>query len=199
MNTRPFHVHEHDWHSADYVGEWIERDVTRDDERRPVLRRMLALAPFAPDATIAVLDVGGGYGIVADEVLRAFPRATVTLQDYSKPMIAAATTRLAAYAARLRTVLADLTDANWPKAVGGPFDMATSGIAIHNLRTQDAIAAAYRGVAATLKPGGVFLDYDYVGFTGGAEWHLEALQKGGFATAEVAFMEDRAAVIKAVR
>ena len=199
MNTRPFHVHEHDWHSADYVSEWIERDVTRDDARRPVLRRMLALAPFSPDAAISVLDVGGGYGIVADEALRAFPNAKVTLQDYSTPMIDAAKKRLAAHAARVRYVLADLTDAGWPKTVGGPFDLATSGIAIHNSRTQDAIAAAYAGVAATLKPGGVFLDYDYVGFTGGADWHLDALKKGGFARAEVAFMEDRAAVIKAVR
>jgi ubiquinone/menaquinone biosynthesis C-methylase UbiE len=160
---------------------------------------MLALTPFARDAAIAVLDVGGGYGIVADEVLRAFPRATVTLQDYSTPMIAAAKERLAAHGDRLRTVLADLTDASWPKSVGGPVDLATSGIAIHNLRTQDAIAAAYKGVAQTLKPGGLFLDYDYVGFTGGADWHLDALRKGGFATAEVAFMADRAAVMKAVR
>jgi SAM-dependent methyltransferase len=114
-------------------------------------------------------------------------------------MIAAAKKILQPHAARMRYVLADLTDTEWPAKVGGPFDLATSGIAIHNLRSQDAIAAAYAGVARTLKPGGLFLDYDYVGFTGGAEWHLDALKKGGFARAEVAFMEDRAAVIRAVR
>ena len=30
-------VTEHDWHSADYVEAWINRDVTRDAERRQLL------------------------------------------------------------------------------------------------------------------------------------------------------------------
>jgi hypothetical protein len=31
-----FLVHQHDWHSTAYVRRWINNDVTRDDERRPV-------------------------------------------------------------------------------------------------------------------------------------------------------------------
>ena len=199
MTAKTFHVHEHDWHSTDYVAEWIDRDVTRDDERRPVLKKMLALAPFARDAEIKVLDVGGGYGIVTDEVLRAFPRARVTLQDYSQPMLDAARKRLAAYEGRVRFALCDLTHAGWTKSVDGPFDLATSGIAIHNLRDKALIAGAYRGVAEALKTGGMFLDYDYVEFSGGADWHLEALRAGGFKTAECAFTEGRAAILKAVK
>src|SRR5271155_4385103 len=80
-------VDRHDWHSQSYVDEWIGRDMTRDAERRPRLREMLGAAPFAPEAAIAVLDVGGGYGVVTEEVLAFFPQAQVTLQDYSQPML----------------------------------------------------------------------------------------------------------------
>lgn len=59
----------HDWHSQEYVDNWTEQDVTRDDERRPHLRRMAALLPYDPDAGIRVLDAGAGYGVVSQAVL----------------------------------------------------------------------------------------------------------------------------------
>src|SRR5271165_1156139 len=143
--NRGIAVDHHDWHSRSYVEEWITRDLSREEERRLRLRQMLAAAPFAPEADIAVLDVGGGYGVVTEEVLRDFPRAIVTLQDYSAPMLDQARQRLAADAARVKYALADLRDPAWTTAVGGPFDLAVSAIAIHNLRDLDEIAASYRG------------------------------------------------------
>src|ERR1700691_5473256 len=89
-------IGEHDWHSTDYVGWWINRDLSRDAERRRRLKEMLSEAGSTADAALAVLDVGGGYGVVSEEVLAAFPHAYVTLQDYSEPMLAAARERLAA-------------------------------------------------------------------------------------------------------
>jgi 16S rRNA G1207 methylase RsmC len=41
----------------------------------------------AHDASITVRDVGGGYGVVPEDVLQPFPRSRVTLQDYSQPML----------------------------------------------------------------------------------------------------------------
>jgi trans-aconitate methyltransferase len=196
---KPFHVREHDWHAADYVAEWIARDVTRDDERRPALRKMVALAPFAKDAAIRALDVGGGYGIVADEVLRAFPRARVTLLDYSQPMLDQARTRLAAHAGRVDYVLADLTDQGWPAKADGPFELAVSGIAIHNLRDRAQIAACYTDICGLLAPGGVFLDYDHVEYCGGLQVNLAALRAAGFASVEAASYEKPTAVLFAKR
>src|ERR1700737_4554643 len=94
---RPF---PHDWQSADYVSGWIEHDVARDPERRPLLRQMLSSAPFPRRAALAVLDVGAGYGVLTEEVLGAFPRARVTLQDYSPAMLLEAPPRFATSAAR---------------------------------------------------------------------------------------------------
>src|SRR5271166_5052222 len=115
--AEPMRVDHHDWLSPSYVDDWIARDVTRDEERRLRLRQMLAAAPVAPDAEIAVLDVGGGYGVVTEEAVRAFPRAVVTLQDYSQPMLERARERLADHRERVKYVLGDLRDPGWTRAV----------------------------------------------------------------------------------
>ena len=193
-------IGEHDWHSGDYVDWWITRDMSRDAERRERLKAMLSHAPFAPDAEFSVLDVGGGYGVVSEEVLGAFPRARITLQDYSAPMLDAARERLAAHAGRLTYTLADLTDPAWTDAVGGPFDLAVSAIVIHNLRDLGLIAGCYRGVAEVLKPNGVFLDYDlFFDEIGGIEHHGALLRDAGFDRVDCLWQEPPRATFKAVK
>jgi ubiquinone/menaquinone biosynthesis C-methylase UbiE len=189
---------EHDWHSTDYVDWWITRDQSRDAERRERLQAMLGSAGFAEDAEISVLDVGGGYGVVTDEVITAFPRARVTLQDYSEPMLDAARDRLAAHGDRVNYILADLTDTGWIKDVGGPFDLAVSAIVIHNLRQPPLIAAAYRGIASALKPGGLFLDYDlFFDEISGLDGNMTMLRDAGFARVDCLWQQTPLATLKA--
>jgi ubiquinone/menaquinone biosynthesis C-methylase UbiE len=187
----------HDWHSPSYVEDWIARDLTRDAERRTRLREMFGAAPLARDAAIAVLDVGGGYGVVSEEVLALFPRARVTLQDYSQPMLDAARRRLAQYRQRVGYVVADLRDPAWTVAVGGPFDLAVSAIAIHNLRRLDLIAQCYRGIARVLKPGALFLDYDLFDLIGGVAAQTESLKAAGFAAVDCLWQEGGRAILAA--
>jgi ubiquinone/menaquinone biosynthesis C-methylase UbiE len=123
----------HDWHSQTYVEEWIARDLQRDEERRKRLRKMLSVATFARDAAIPVLDVGGGYGVVTEEVMRAFPQAKVTLHDCSQPMLDEVRRRLATYGDRIDYASCNLRDPLWIGCVDGPFDLAVSAIATHNL------------------------------------------------------------------
>ena len=176
--TREFTLFPHDWHSNDYVAEWIKRDAARDPERRPLLQQMLSSAPFAPEAEIEVLDVGAGFGVVTEEVLQAFPAARITLQDYSAPMLDQARQRLADCSGQLRYVRCDLVDPSWPQQVGGPFDLAVSAIALHNLGDPQKIYACYRALHDLLKPGGWFLNCDR--FVGGIDPHLAELRKAGF-------------------
>jgi SAM-dependent methyltransferase len=187
----------HDWHSADYVADWIVHDTARDPERRPRLQQMLEMAPFPRDAAPEVLDVGAGYGAVTEEVLKAFPKARVTLQDYSQPMLGAARRRLASHAAQLRYVTADLTDPGWARIVGGPFDLAVSAIALHNLRDPVAIFACYRAIHDLLRPEGWFLDYDL--FFAGIEGHIAELREAGFASVECPWQEPPRAILAAAR
>ena len=187
----------HDWHSAEYVADWIVHDMARDPERRPRLQSMLAAAPFPRDAAIRVLDVGAGYGAVTEEVLKAFPQARVTLQDYSTPMLGEARRRLADHAAQLRYVTADLTDPEWPRAVDGPFDLAVSAIALHNLRDVPKIYACYRAIHDLLRPAGRFLDYDL--FFAGTEGHIAEMRAAGFAAVECAWQDPPRAILMATR
>ncbi|MGH6671920.1 MAG: class I SAM-dependent methyltransferase [Xanthobacteraceae bacterium] len=187
----------HDWHSQTYVDEWIKRDENREDERRPRIRQMIEMAALPRDAALAVLDVGAGYGFITEEVLRAYPNARVTLQDYSELMLERARQRLAKCAGQLSFVCADLTAPDWAQQVGGPFDLIVSAIAIHNLRALDKIAGCYRGVADLLKPGALFLDYDLFQQHGGIETHIAMMQEAGTTRVSRAWDDGRAAIILA--
>jgi ubiquinone/menaquinone biosynthesis C-methylase UbiE len=195
--TKEFRLFPHDWQSTDYVAEWIKRDAARDPDRRPLLHRMLSFAPFPTGAELEVLDVGAGYGVVSEEVLQAFPAARITLQDYSGPMLDQARHCLAGPADRLRYILCDLTDPSWPQQVGGPFDLAVSAIALHNLGDPNKIYACYRAIHDLLKPGGYFLNCDR--FVGGVDPHLAELHKAGFARVECTWQDPPRAIIVAGR
>jgi SAM-dependent methyltransferase len=190
------HAHApHDWHSPSYVDDWIKRDFSRDDERRPRIRQMIAMAKLPREAAIEVLDIGAGYGFVTEEVLHAFPHARVTLQDYSDLMLTRAREHLAKSRAQLSFVLADLTDPTWTERVGGPFDLIVSAIAIHNLRKLDMIAACYRGIAQLLKPSAPFLDYDLFPIAGGIETHIGMMQEAGMSRVARTWDDGHAAII----
>jgi tRNA (cmo5U34)-methyltransferase len=195
--TKGFAMFPHDWHSTDYVAEWITRDAARDPERRPLLRQMLSFAPFPRDAELEVLDVGAGYGAVSEEVLKAFPAARVTLQDYSRPMLDRARQRLADRSEQLSYAVCDLTDPSWPQQVGGTFDLAVSAIALHNLRDPEKIFACYRAIHDLLKPGGCFLNCDR--FVEGMEPHLAELRKAGFGLVQCPWQESPRAIVVAAR
>jgi ubiquinone/menaquinone biosynthesis C-methylase UbiE len=192
-DTKSFTLLPHEWHSTDYVAEWIKRDAARDPERRRLLRQMLSFTPFPRDAALEVLDVGAGYGVVSEEVLQAFPAARITLQDYSQPMLDCARQRLAGRSDRLSYVLGDLLDPSWPEQVGGPFDLAVSAIALHNLGMPEKIFACYRAIQGLLKPGGCFLNCDR--FLEGVEQHLTELHAAGFDRAECLWQEAPRAII----
>jgi tRNA (cmo5U34)-methyltransferase len=161
MSTNPPHD-EHDWHSAEYVAEWISTDRTRDALRRPKLRRAASLLPFERAAPITVLDIGGGYGEFSRQVLEEFPRSDVVLLDSSEPMLDAARERLAPFGERIRFHVADLASAGWTGGLDGPFDAAVSSIAIHNLRVPSLIHAVYRETASVVAQGGAFFNLDYL-------------------------------------
>jgi len=185
----------HDWHSQTYVDYWIKRDEGRNDERRPRIRQMVEMAKLPRDTPLTALDIGAGYGFVSEEVLRVFPQARVTLQDFSELMLARAREHLAGWSEQLSFVLADLTDPHWSERIGGSFDLIVSAIAIHNLRSQDKIAACYRGITGLLKPGAQFLDYDLFRTCGGIEAHIAMMQEAGMTRVSCAWDDGHATIV----
>ena len=126
MSSSDPHGH-HDWHSREYVDSWISRDVTRDEERRPLLQRVAELIPHDESAAIRALDVGAGYGALSERVLARFPRATLVCQDFSDPMFAHARERLAGHAERVSFAKSNLMDASWTRDLDGPCSGAGRG------------------------------------------------------------------------
>jgi SAM-dependent methyltransferase len=149
----------HEWHSPSYVQDWISGDVTHDAQRRPRLRWAASLLPLH-DVPARVLDVGGGYGEFAGQVLAEFPRARVCVHDYSTPMLDHARANLAEFGQRVSFAQADLTDPGWADTVDGPFDAVVSALAIHNLGGAEAIMPVYATIRSLLTPGGWFLNFD---------------------------------------
>ncbi len=180
MSSTPeqkFNVTEHDWSDATYVDSWIARDRTRDD-RLPVLKEMVTFAPYKADAEISVLDVGAGYGAVAAPVLERFPRAKVTLHDYSQVMLDRAKAELPQYASRLQFRQSDLTDPGWTKDLGGLVQISPSpDCDPQSSSTTLQIAAVYKAVYDKLKPGGAFLDCDHFMRIGGSAVHIDLCEE----------------------
>ena len=178
------HQNSHDdpelWRTASFVEQWVDKDDLRPNDRLDPMRAALAAMPYAKGESIQALDIGAGHGLFASEVLRAFPNAVVTLQDVSEPMFDIARQRLANSLGQLRFVHSDLSTAEWTSALGGPFDLAVSSIAIHNLYDLGLIAGVYRGVYAVLKPGGTFINLDHLRRVGGADGHVAWLREAGF-------------------
>lgn len=152
----------HDWHSPDYVDHWITSDVTRDEQRRRLLDRMITLIPIPLDASIRVLDVGAGYGLLSSCVLNRFKNARVVCQDFSRPMFKHAKERLSEFIERVTFIESDLMTPDWVNSVDGPFDAVVSAIAIHNVRFPDRIRAIYGEISGILVSGGCFLNCDLI-------------------------------------
>ena len=199
MTSSDPHGH-HDWHSREYVDEWIARDVTRDEQRAPLLRRVASLIPRDPKDEIRVLDVGAGYGALSACVLERFPHAELVCQDFSEPMFDHARERLASASPRISFVTSDLLEPDWCDDIGAPFDAVVSAIAIHNVRYPERIRAIYAEVADLLAVGGRFLNCDLVfGPPADLETQLEWLRECGLEGVECFWQQGRQVVIGGAR
>lgn len=154
----------HDWHSDEYVQDWIDRQTDR--EREVQLRRMIQLIPHDPDGPIRVLDIGGGNGLVTQAVFESFPKAQVVLHDYSEPMLAAAARSFASVGSAIAFARSDLMEPDWVEALDGQFDAVVSSIAIHNVRFPERVRDIYHETFPLVRPGGCFLNLDQLAVPG---------------------------------
>ena len=205
MTSQPEQVGRHrrghddpeNWREPVFVSEWVAKDDERPKDRVQPMRDALAATSYGAAEALAALDVGVGYGMFASEVLRAFPNAVVTLQDVSEPMFEIARKRFADQVTQMRFVRSDLSKPGWTSEVGGPFDLAVSSIAIHNLYDEALIARVYKDVHGLLKSGGTFINIDHIARAGGAEGQMGWLYDAGFTTVECVAISERLARLSA--
>lgn len=185
------------WRERAFIDSWVKEDDERPNDRLEPMREALAATPYPKDEPLLALDIGAGHGMFAGEVLRAFPKATVTLQDVSEPMFDIARERLADSLEQLRFVQGDLTKREWTSGIGGPFDLAVSSIAIHNLYNDGLIAQVYKDIFDLLKPGGTFINLDHIRRVGGVEGQTAWLRDAGFAEVDCIEVTTRIARLQA--
>ena len=152
----------HDWSSKEYVRDWATRQDRYEEERQPQFQMIADAIPFTRDGAIQILDVGAGYGALAQFLLEQFPNATVLCQDGSEEMAELGRQRMAKWKGRFDYVIADFSTPGWSRAIDGSFDTVVSTIAIHNVRVPAIIESIYEELFQLLKPGGCFLNLDLV-------------------------------------
>jgi tRNA (cmo5U34)-methyltransferase len=142
------------WSDPDKADEYVERIVTVPQR----LAGEAALVEFLPTAPRRALDLGCGDGRLIRLLLEARPELEeVVGVDLSPPMLERAAQHFAGDD-RVTLVPHDLLD---PIAGFGPFDLVTSGFAIHHVpdaRKQ----AIFAEVVALLRGGGTFANLEVV-------------------------------------
>jgi len=167
------HDHEHatavqterrheDWFDEEYVQEWIERQDARADERQRQFVIVRSMIPKTPEQEFRYINLGAGPGNLDEVLLERFKGAEAVLVDGSMAMLAEARRRLERFEGRVEYVQANLSTPDWAKAVQGPFDVAVSTIALHNLRDARRLRELYAETFKLLGHGGVFLNLDYM-------------------------------------
>lgn len=151
-----------DWFSDEYVAHWLNEQEGRAAERNRQFAMVRSMVPKEPDQPFRYLNVGAGPGNLDEVLLERFSEAEATLVDGSMAMLAEARKRLDRFEGRAEFVQANLAAREWTGAVTGPFDLAVSTIAIHNLRDPNRIRGLYAEICGLLGHGGLFVNLDYV-------------------------------------
>jgi len=150
------------WFDDDYIEFWIEREKARAPERYRQFFMVRALIPKTATETFRYVNLGAGPGNLDEVLLDHYKGAEAVLVDGSMAMLAAARKRLERFEGRVEYVQANLETPDWTGAVEGPFDVAVSTIALHNLRDPRRIRVLYAEINGLIGHGGVFLNLDYV-------------------------------------
>ena len=150
----------HDWASRSYVSQWADRQDQREVHREKPFGMMTKILPYDQEAPIQILDVGAGYGALAQFLLTCFSNATAVCHDGSEEMAKLGRERMKHLKGRFKYVLSDFSKQGWSRRIKGPFEAVVSAIAIHNVRSPDTIRAIYKETIKLVKGGGCFVNFD---------------------------------------
>ncbi|WP_420000199.1 class I SAM-dependent methyltransferase [Streptomyces boninensis] len=151
------HIHQH-IHSDDHgQAEILELDAEVLAEHIASITAWLPLA----DQPRRIVDLGSGTGAGTFALLERFPDAQVTAVDASVGHLRQLREKACArgVAERVRTVQADLDDADWPD-LGLP-DLVWASASMHHMAQPD---RALHHVRELLAPGGLFAVVELAGF-----------------------------------
>jgi tRNA (cmo5U34)-methyltransferase len=153
------------WQQAS-AAEWFldERQVRLPliDVQEDLIRRLFERHGHA---VTRFVDLGAGDGALSALMLSLYPQAEAVLVDFSEPMLAGVSRRLAGRGS-WRVVRGDLSDPSWRDGLpGGGYGAAVSSLAIHHLPAARK-RELYAEVFELLAGGALFVNLDYVTVAG---------------------------------
>lgn len=147
------------WKDPERVREFVDLTDRETVETAQIHAVLISLIPFGRDASIRVLDIGSGHGLLAGSVLDAFPNAQAIGLDLSEAMMEEGRKRMARFGDRFTYHLGEFSDGSLPADLPGTFDVAVSSRAIHHIRPA-AKMRLFADIHLRLNDGGCFLDID---------------------------------------
>ena len=187
----------HDWSSRKYVAQWAERQDEMEDDREEIFRLMAKILPYDKQASFDILDLGAGYGALAQFLLQHFHNAKAVCQDGSTEMAKLGRARMKPLKKRFTYVLCDFSKPAWSRKIQGRFDAVVSSIAIHNVRSPEIIRSIYAETFSLLQTGGCFLNFDRM--TPSRDEQLRWLDEAGFAHVKCFWDGGRRAIVGGYR
>jgi len=161
--SHPSHHHRHDhhdWDSPKYVSDWAEGQDQKEKARQEPFRVLAKTIPYDKKLPIRILDIGAGYGALAQFLLSQFSNATAICQDGSEEMAKLGQERMEHLKGRFDYVLCDFSQPGWSRKLTGPFEAVVSAIAIHNVGSPKIIESIYSDIFPLVKSGGCFINFD---------------------------------------
>lgn len=114
-------------------------------------------AIFGHEATLDILDLGAGTGLLSAFFADAYPHARFTLVDVAAEMLQRARERFARDASRFTYLTLDYATEPLP----GAFDLVISCLSIHHLSDGDK-RTLFQKIHAAIRPGGAFINAEEV-------------------------------------
>jgi SAM-dependent methyltransferase len=150
-----------DWDA--WYDRWERQQEAYVAHREPRFDAMLDMLESLP-ADFVAIDLACGPGSIARRIVARFPRATVIAVDIDPVMLAMARAAVPEASGRLTVREDNLGDPTWADRIGvTKVDAVLSTTAIHWLSTAE-IVELYRTLARLIRPGGVFMNGDHLGY-----------------------------------
>ncbi len=153
---------EHAFEDRAYVRQWAESADERRPARRPMFRHIAEIVARIPGAQPRMVELGCGPGTLAETLLERMPLLRYDGFDLSPIMLELAHERVDRFGARARLHAADLRTDAWLAYVDDAVHAVVTNQALHDLGSEEAVAATYRRALDLLKPGGTFVNAELV-------------------------------------
>ncbi len=153
---------EHDFHSREYVESWAETVNERRPQRAVVFDHIAELISTLAHPKPHVVELAPGPGMLAEVLLTKLPEMSYEAVDFSRPMLKLAEERLVNFKDRTQFHCADLLKPGWTSLLEKDVQAFVSMQALHDLRSDRAIADVYRAARQHLSGGGMLVNADLI-------------------------------------